>query len=757
MRRQIAAFLDASIYTLLLAVVALTPLIFSPLTTEFYELPKLIFLITVVLVLITLWTFSWVVRGKVSVTRTPLDIPMLILLVVILLSAFFASPRYISFVGNLPRLHGSAITWAAYILFYFVAASNLRNAAQIKVMFYTLIGSTVIISLLSLLSYFGLYLPVDFAKSMNFTPAGSSFSASSLMVLVLPLLLISLLHPNKFMPVPVSLGLASLFGICIALTGGLGAGVAAVLGVVLTIIVTRPSQLQRRAVFLAVPVVISVITYGATFMPPLKAKADNFPQEIQLPVQTSWKIATSALGDRPFLGTGPSTFLFNFTAYRPLDFNGSKFWNLRFDTAFNEYLQFFGTSGLLGLVALAFISVVVLNFGWKGMRQIDDMVVVSLSISSILVVVMMLFHATTPVMIVASFAVLAMLMGVHKSVSGKVEELSIGIRASKLTDSNLIVGDVLPVIIFIPILILTIAGVWNTYVQVLADYKHRNALNNASQQGKALDVYNTLVQAENLNPRADLYRADLAQTNFALANAIAAAKGPNEASPGGSLTDQDKQSIQQFLSQSIGEAQAAVALSPRNPQNWEILASIYRQISGVAQNALAFSLNAYGRAIERDPFNPLLRINAGGVYYSIKNYDLAIRLFSDAINLKPDYANGYYNLAVALRDKGDIQNAQAAAERVVSLVDPKSPDYQVATKFLADIKDKTATLSAQTQNLTNPGSQNGALENKNLPDVVNLPPTEVATPPAVPRRGASPSPAASAAAASQAPAASTAP
>src|SRR5690242_16714340 len=123
MRRQIAAFLDASIYTLLLGVVALIPLIFSPLTTEFYELPKLIFLITVVLLLITLWTFSWVIRGKVSVTRTPLDIPMLLLLIVIILSAFFATPRYISFVGNLPRLHGSAITWAAYILFYFVAAS----------------------------------------------------------------------------------------------------------------------------------------------------------------------------------------------------------------------------------------------------------------------------------------------------------------------------------------------------------------------------------------------------------------------------------------------------------------------------------------------------------------------------------------------------------------------------------------------------------------------------------------------------------
>ena len=747
MRKPLSAFLDATIYVLILGVVALTPLIFSPLTTEFYEMPKLIFLIFTVLTLIVLWTLSWVVRGRVSITRTPLDIPMLLLLAVILLSAFFATPRYLSFVGNLPRIHGSAITWAAYILFYFIAASNLRNMAQVKVMFYTLLGSTIIVSAIGLLSYFGFFLPIDFAKVANFSPAGSSFSATALMVLTLPLLLLSIVRSNKFVPMPVAIGLSTLFGIAIALFGTLATQVGAGIAVVFTVIVSKPSQIQKTAALLAIPVVVAVLAYGATFMPPLNSKANAFPKEVQLPLQTSWKISTAALGDRPFLGTGPATYLFNFTAYKPLDFNSTTFWNLRFDTAFNEFLQIFGTSGLLGLGAIVFLAIMIISFGWKGLRQSDDIVVVSLSISALLVVGLMAFHSTTPVMVVAAFAILAMLMGTHKVVSGKVDELSIGIKASKYTDSNLIVGDVLPILIFIPTLIFVVAGLWNTYLHVHADYRHRMALNAASQQGQALNTYNELVAAERLNPNADLYRADLAQTNFALANAIAAAKGPNEASPGGSLTDADKQSIQQLLSQAIGEAQAAVALSPRNPQNWEILASIYRQISGVAENALAFSLNSYGRAIERDPFNPLLRINAGGVYYSIKNYDLAIRLFTDAINLKPDYANAYYNLAVALRDKGDIQSAQAAAERVVSLVEPTSPDYEVASKFLSDIKEKTATLSAQPagSSLTNPGAQEGALEQQNLPDVLELPePENIATPSAAPRRGAAPTPAAQA-------------
>ncbi len=219
-------------------------------------------------------------------------------------------------------------------------------------------------------------------------------------------------------------------------------------------------------------------------------------------------------------------------------------------------------------------------------------------------------------------------------------------------------------------------------------------------------------------------------------------------------TNEDRQNIQTLLSQSINEGRAAVALSQNNPQNWEVLASIYRQISGVAQNAIQFSLDSYGRAIQRDPLIPLLRLNVGGIYYSLRNYDLAIRFFSDAINLKPDFANAYYNLSVALRDKGDNQSAVAAAQKVVSLLGPDSPDYKSANDYLKDLQARVATGSANQQGTTAPAAQQTSpLQNKALPEVVKLEqPENVATPAAVrrnpeaqiptPRPGASAAPAA---------------
>jgi cytochrome c-type biogenesis protein CcmH/NrfG len=179
-----------------------------------------------------------------------------------------------------------------------------------------------------------------------------------------------------------------------------------------------------------------------------------------------------------------------------------------------------------------------------------------------------------------------------------------------------------------------------------------------------------------------------------------------------------------------------VALNPNNPINWEILGSIYRQISGVAQNALSFSLDSYGRAITRDPLNPVLRLTVGGIYFSINNYDMAIRFFTDAVNLKPDYANANFNLAIALAQKGDFVSAQTIAERTVSLLDPKSEDYKIATQVLSQIKDKVASQAADQAKLAEQQaeatSQQSSLQDKNLPKVLNLPaPENVSTPAAI--------------------------
>lgn len=594
-------------------------------------------------------------------------------------------------------------------------------------------ASGVIVALISLFSFFSVYLPFDFAKGVNFTPTGTSFSTVAFLLLLLPLPLLSILRPQKYMPVPAAVALASLFGVTIVLIGSLPSYIALLIAFALSLAISKPNSVKKSLPLFVAPLVAIVIALALAYTPisGVQKLEANFPKEIQLPLPISWKISASAFRDAPFVGTGPSTYLFNFTSYKPVEYNLQKFWNFSFDTAYNEFLQVLGTLGILGLLALAAVCLVVLLTSWKNitasMNESSDadndnagVLSPAMAITAVLSIVLLIIHASTLTSVVVMLFMFALLMASQKQIREKVTELSMGIKATTSDNKHF---DVFPVIAFILFLIAAVPVMLRTVNVVNADYNHRLALSQANKNGTL--TYQYLQNAERLNPQIDLYRVDMAQTNFALANALAL----NATRTKKPLSDQDKKTIQTLLSQSVNEGRVAVALSPRSSRNWEVLASIYRNITGVAQNALAFSLDGYGKAIQRDPLNPALRINVGGIYYSAKNYDLAIRFFSDAANLKPDYVTAYYNLSIALRDKGDLENAKLVAEQTVNLLqkDKNTNDYKAAAKLLEDLKAKIATGQKAPASQTNTALDGSQVDvSKDL----NNPP-QVATPEAV--------------------------
>lgn len=750
---------------LLITIIILIPLFFWNQTSEFFETPKLLVLAFLVGLMLILWAIRCVISGKVTFTRTPLDLPLFLFIVVLVISTFFTESKAIAIFGSIPKINGGLLTFVVYILLYFVVVSNIKQINTVKQIINILLGVGILLSILSLLSYAGIkILPLNFIDGLNFTPTGSSFSTTAILALLLPFPLISLLSGKSkdivmlgssdnlsliYQKIIFSLILA-LFAVTIVLTGTTAVYIAAVAATILVLISTPSISIQKNIFFLAIPVILAVVILFASYAPMggsrnfFYTQAKNFPREIQLPFQISWKVSVSTFRDNPFWGTGPATYLFDFTTYKPIEVNATKFWNIRFDQSFNEYLQVLATLGTLGLIALLLLTVVFLSSAIKSLSSSQGSLSLSLAVACIIFFVLLFLHSATLILWVLGMILLAFFMIVNKHLTQQIHFGIANPSNNKVNEDGEIFlhFDILPIIVFLVVLAFVGVGYYFIgYRFALADYHHRQALNAASL-GQGLNAYNSLVTAEQINPDNDLYRADLAQTNFALANMIATSKGPTEASPAGSLTDEDKKNIQQLLSQAITEGRNATILSPKNPANWEILGSIYRQISGVAQNALSFSLDSYGKAIQNDPLNPVLRLTVGGIYYSAKNYDMAIRFFSDAVNLKPDYANAYFNLAVAYKDKGDLVSAASAAQQTISLLDQNSEDYKVASKLLEDLKAQIAAESAQQQttdtqaqqgtNLQTEGNNTSALQGKNLPKVLTLPkPENVSTPAAI--------------------------
>jgi len=201
------------------------------------------------------------------------------------------------------------------------------------------------------------------------------------------------------------------------------------------------------------------------------------------------------------------------------------------------------------------------------------------------------------------------------------------------------------------------------------------------------ETYNWQIRAITTNPYQDSYRTAYSQTNLALANSLATAPD---------LTDQDRQQISILIQQAIREAKAAVALNSQNVVNWENLASIYRSLINLAAGSEDWTIASYQTAISLDPVNPSLRVNLGGTYYSLQNWDDAIRQFEIAASLKPNFANAHYNLAAALREKGEYARAATEMEAVLSLVPADSGDWQKASSELEDLRKKLGEEEVET-------------------------------------------------------------
>jgi tetratricopeptide (TPR) repeat protein len=189
-------------------------------------------------------------------------------------------------------------------------------------------------------------------------------------------------------------------------------------------------------------------------------------------------------------------------------------------------------------------------------------------------------------------------------------------------------------------------------------------------------VYNLQLAALQEFPyRSDYYRI-FSQINLALANSIVSGI-PQGQTP----SEGNRQTISSLLQQAVNNARAAVALAPTTSINWQNLSQIYRSLIGVGQGAEEFTILTLNQAIALDPANPLLRIELGGVYYQLQQYDAAQQQFLAAINLKPDLANAYFNLANAQEANREFPQALASYEATLRLVTNAEDKKQLEEKI----------------------------------------------------------------------------
>lgn len=376
----------------------------------------------------------------------------------------------------------------------------------------------------------------------------------------------------------------------------------------------------------------------------------------------SWSIGIETFKQNPLFGVGPGNYTSAFNRFRSITFNDNQLWDVRFGNASNYPLELLTIGGLLVIGAYFFLLIKTIRLFLKAYQKKETYL--PLLFGLILVIFIPWFLGNNLVLLSLNLIFLALLTNVNEEVQ------TVSTSSKNLSLITLGIGLVL---------IVTLGYFWGRVYA--ADVAFRNSLN-ALTENRGTVVYNQQIRAINLNPYNPNYRRSYSQTNFALANSIASQQ---------ELTDQDRANITQLIQQAIREAKTATVLNPTDAANWENLAQIYRNLINFAQGADQWAIAAYQQAVITDPINPRIRLNLGGLFYSLQNFESATRQFQNAVELKPDYANGYYNLAAAYRERKMYQEAYLAMQNVLNLIPLDSDDYQRAKSELDELAQKLPT------------------------------------------------------------------
>ena len=128
-------------------------------------------------------------------------------------------------------------------------------------------------------------------------------------------------------------------------------------------------------------------------------------------------------------------------------------------------------------------------------------------------------------------------------------------------------------------------------------------------------------------------------------------------------------------------------LEPRDPP----LKKLQSIINLFTQGQLQQTLSEATQMLERFPNSAILYNIAGASNAGLMQFDAAINIYKQALKIKPDYAEVYYNMAIALKSKGESEAAIDSYKQALKI----KPDYAEAYNNMGDtLRDKGESEAA---------------------------------------------------------------
>ncbi|MCR4407334.1 MAG: tetratricopeptide repeat protein [Anaerolineae bacterium] len=435
MQTKLSAFCDKVIEAGWLVVIIVVPLFFNVYSARVFEPDKLTLLRSIVLVISTAWLIKLIEQGlrrpeeqenetppgfwiqaRSWITRTPLVLPTLLLVIVYILSTITSITPRISLLGSYQRLQGTYTT-LSYIVVFFLMLQNLRTREQINRLVTTAILTSIPISLYGIIQHYDLD-PLPWQGDVITRVAGNmgnSIFVAAYLIMVVPLTLArivdtftAILKEEQSTIADVILGACYIFTcaiqvICIFFTASRGPWLGLFAGLfffILTLGVTKRKRWVAWAVIaLAVVVGIFLIALNLPNTPLEPLKELPYVGRLGTLLETEsgtgkvrvliWEGNVQLLSPhpplefpdgqpdrlhflRPFLGYGPESMWVAYNRFYPPDLAHVEARNASPDRSHNETFDALVITGVFGFLAEMFLLASVFYHGFRWLGLIGD-------------------------------------------------------------------------------------------------------------------------------------------------------------------------------------------------------------------------------------------------------------------------------------------------------------------------------------------------------------------------------------------------
>lgn len=677
------------------------PLFFTGLTFQGIVFEKQIYFYLWLILGLVAWAAKGVTTGEMHIRRTPLDLPIIGFWLAYLLSTIFSVDRWHSFWGAFGDPSRGFLNVTALIIAYYLIMSNF-NAKRFRLMFSAIIISGVVICLWTFMAIMNIkFLPDAIAQYAPISLSGSVLGIAIIICAMIPLITVSILKisedttmskiKRKVVLGALLLALALNLILTLALYNFVP-WLALFVGIVVFLVFILAQIVRPNASWTWLPMVLFVAIMAIRMIGVVPIAKINFAEVKPLDWNMSMTVAKNTLENKTILGSGPATFGYDFSLYRPQDFNNNMFYNLRFMQGTGVIFEALPTIGVVGTV---FLIIVLLSYAGIGFyllaRDKEKNKLMTLGLFSAVAILLVGVVSTkaegTILTMTALIGIVTLATALYENKSEE-KYLSLSLKASPKFALAL-------AFIFMVIS----AGVAFLFVFLgkiyVADFYAGRAQRVAAvnREESLLDM----AQSIKFYPSEGRYYGQLGQYYMIMAN-TEALKGEQE-------RNVDK--IKQFLNSSIAATNIGKDMMKNDVGSVETLAQIYENGGYYVLDSYNLAVDNYKKALELEPHNPNYYIKIGQINMALAGIEKdtakkkqmveeARDMFSKATEKKADLADGYYNLSLAQNALGENDAAIENGKKAVTLAQSNA-NYILNLARIMEVRGKDEDMKNAEQ------------------------------------------------------------